>query len=319
MTIYRWMFLVLLGTLGCSHRPAGPVGAGVLIPPSSTAAQAPQNDAPAKVQVNGVDLHYVERGSGEPIVFVHGSLVDYREWAPVAEQLAGEYRTVTYSRRYNYPNENPLTATDHSAAIEAEDLAALIQARGLGPANVVGVSYGGYTGLLLALRHPELVRSLVVVEPPLVRWLPDLPGGTEVAAAFFNRAWTPAAEAFRRGDPTGALRVSLDYLVFPGALDKLPVEFRAMLMDNIREWEALTTSTDAFPPITPEQLGGLNIPVLVVSGERGLEIARLVDPALARAVRNGKHLEIPEGTHDVCSEQVATCAEAIRAFLDGRN
>jgi non-heme chloroperoxidase len=108
---------------------------------------------PAKVQtlltarVNGVELHYLDRGQGEPIVFVHGGLTDYREWEPVAKQLQNEYRTITYSRRYNFPNDNPLSMTDHSAIVEAADLAALNRYLHLGPMHVVGVSYGAYTAL----------------------------------------------------------------------------------------------------------------------------------------------------------------------------
>jgi pimeloyl-ACP methyl ester carboxylesterase len=268
-----------------------------------------------RLHVNGVGLHAVERGAGDAVVFVHGALGDYREWGPVAEQLAQGYRTLTYSRRYNHPNDNLRTGIDHSAAVEAEDLAALIRAQGIAPAHVVGVSYGAYTALLLALRDPELVRSLVVVETPLVRWLPDLAGGVEVAASFFDALWTPAGAAFRRGDLEGALRVALDFFAFDGAMDHVSPELLAMLRGNAREWEALTTSTDAFPLIAPEELGQLDVPVLVVSGERGLAVCRLTDPALARLLPRGEHLVIPKGTHDVCSEQPSVCAEAIRAFL----
>lgn len=119
-------------------------------------AQAPQNwrhsrrdqSAAAKgetllrARVNGIELHYLDRGQGDPIVFVHGGLADYREWGPVAKQLQNEYRTITYSRRYNFPNDNPLFAADHSAIVEAADLAALNRYLRLGPVHVVGVSYG---------------------------------------------------------------------------------------------------------------------------------------------------------------------------------
>jgi len=236
----------------------------------------------------------------------------------VGDSLATRYRTLRYSRRYNFPNDNLLAGTDHSAAVEAEDLVALIRAKGLAPAHVVGVSYGGYTGLLLALRHPDLVRSLVVVEPPIMRWVPSLPGGEDVATKFFEGMFRPAGEAFRRGDREGALRVSLDYFVFPGAMDSLPPGFLRTLRSNLREWEALTTSADAFPDVSREALAGLRVDVLVVSGERGFDGARLTDPELARALPHGERLVIPAGTHDVCREQPAVCAEAIQVFLDRR-
>ena len=65
---------------------------------------------------------------------------------------------------------------DYSAIVDADDLAALIRKLKLAPAHIVGVSYGAYVALFLAARHPELVRSLVLSEPPVLRWLPELGG-----------------------------------------------------------------------------------------------------------------------------------------------
>lgn len=271
---------------------------------------------PAKAHVNGVDLHYVDRGRGEPIVFVHGGLMDYREWAPVAEELGSGYRTITYSRRYNFPNDNPLTASDHSALVEAADLAALNRHLRLGRMHVVGVSYGAYTALELALRHPKMVRTLTLVEPPLLRWLPDLPGGKALYDAFYGGTWQATGKAFRAGNPTEAMRVTLDYFVGPGGIDRIPEEFRTVIFGNIREWQALTTSADAFPPITREQVRQLSQPVLMLSGGRTYPMLALTDSELERQLRNGRRKVIPDGTHDVCSEQPPVCAAAIRSFLD---
>jgi len=288
---------------------------------SVAAAVTAQPAAPAarplsKAHVNGVDLHYLDRGRGQPVVFVHGSLVDHREWGPVAEELSGAYRTITYSRRYNFPNDNPLTATDHSARVEAADLAALNRHLHLGRMHVVGVSYGAYTALALALRHPEIVRTLTLVEPPLIRWLPDLPGGSALYDAFYGGTWQPTGRAFRAGNPAEALRVTLDFFLGPGGADRIPEEFRTVLLGNIREWQALTTSTDAFPPITREQVRKLLPPVLMLSGGRTYPMLALIDAELERQLRNGRRKVIPDGTHDVCSEQPSICAAAIRSFLD---
>jgi triacylglycerol esterase/lipase EstA (alpha/beta hydrolase family) len=129
-----------------------------------------------RVHVNGVELHYVERGKGEPIVFVHGGLADYREWVATMKPLSRQYRTIAYSRRYNYPNRNPELRPDHSASVEAEDLAALIRELDLAPAHVAALSYGAYTALLLAVDHPELIRTLI-------------PGGAAGAALARAAAW----------------------------------------------------------------------------------------------------------------------------------
>lgn len=282
--------------------------------PASNSAVTRPADELLKARVNGVVLHYLDRGRGEPIVFVHGGLADYREWDPVAKELADEYRTIIYSRRYNFPNDNPLVP-DHSAIVEAADLAGLNQHLRLGAMHVVGVSYGAYAALELALREPRMVRTLTLVEPPLIRWLPGLPGGQALFDEFYGGMWQSAGKAFERGDPTGALRISLDYFVGPGAIDKIPAEFRSALLANIREWQALTTSQDAFPPITREQVRSLRVPVLMLSGGKTYPMLRLTDDELERHLQNGRRQIIPNGTHDVCSEEPSVCATSIRAFL----
>src|ERR1700738_4793996 len=75
---------------------------------------------------DGVELHYVERGTGVPIVFVHGSLSDGGYWNDeVAAFAASGYRAIAYSRRYNPPNANK-PRPGYSAIVDADDLAALI-------------------------------------------------------------------------------------------------------------------------------------------------------------------------------------------------
>src|SRR3954454_1325741 len=129
------------------------------------------------VRAGDVELHYVEQGTGVPIVFVHGSVDDYRSFEPQLEPLSKHYRVISSSRRYIFPNVANAMSGNHSALVEAEDLANLLKALGAYPAHIVGHSYGAYTVLILAMQHPELVRSLVLAEPPLLRWLPSLPGG----------------------------------------------------------------------------------------------------------------------------------------------
>ena len=82
------------------------------------------------------------------------------------------------------------------------------------------------------------------------------------------------------------------------------------------EWQALTTSTDAFPPITREQVRKLASPVLMLSGGKTYPLHALIDAELERQLRNGRRKVIANGTHDVCSEQPSVCVAAIRSFLD---
>jgi len=187
------------------------------------------------LEVNGAELHYLAEGTGPAIVFVHGGLADYREWLPAMDQLKGRYTTIAYSRRHSYPNRQNPVSPDHSPISEADDLAALIEELDVDPAHVVGVSYGASTSLFLALRHPGLARSLSLIEPPLVSWLPQIEGGQPVFDDFNGRLVTPVRAAFGAGDRDAAFRITLEYFVGPGALYQVPPELLKNLNGNLRD------------------------------------------------------------------------------------
>src|SRR3954452_14478939 len=230
------------------------LGGGI---PLVGAASGPAAREVKVVRLGDVELHYVEQGAGVPVIFVHGSVDDYRSFEPQLEPLSQRYRAISYSRRYNFPNARRVPAGNHSALVEADDVANLLKALGAYPAHVVGHSYGAYTALILARKHPELVRSVLLAEPPLVRWLPGLPGGQRLYDDFMNGMWNPAGREFRRGNPDGAMRLTIDwfarngYLIDgkPARFVALPAETRAFIMQNALEWQALTTSSDAFPMV----------------------------------------------------------------------
>jgi len=169
-----------------------------------------QSVPPTKVHVRGVELHYIEQGQGEPLILLHGGQGDYRSWGPQMEAFSRHYRVICYSRRYNYPNNNPLMAKNHSAYVEADDLAAFIRKLKLGPVHLVGTSMGAFAALILAVKYPEMVRSLVLAEPPIHPWVRDSPDGAAVYREFRTTVWEPAAAAFKAGDDQGAIRILVD-------------------------------------------------------------------------------------------------------------
>ena len=132
---------------------------------------------------------------------------------------------------------------------------------------------------------------------------------------FYRGTWLAAGRAFTGGDSIGALRIGLDFFVGPGGFDQIPAAFKKVLLGNLREWEALTTSSDAFPHVSRDQIGRLTMPVLMLSGGKTYPMLRLTDAALERSLSDGRRHVVPNGTHDVCSEQPSVCATVIRAFL----
>src|SRR5260370_24808141 len=173
-----------------------------------------QGIQPQKIRVRGVELSYIEQGKGEPLILLHGGIGDYRSWEPQIKAFSHYYRVISYSRRYNYPNDNRLTAKNHSAYAEARDLAAFIRKLKLGRVHLVGTSYGAFTALVLNVAHPELVCSLVLAEPPVLQSVRDIPNGAVVYNEFMTAVWEPAAKAFKETDDEGAMRLLSN--AFPG-------------------------------------------------------------------------------------------------------
>ena len=117
--------------------------------------------------VNGIKLYYETGGTGRPLILLHGGLGAIEMFGPnlaalatgrqvIAVDLQGHGRTADIDR--------PL-----SVELMADDIAALIKHLGLESADVMGYSLGGGVALQTAIRHPEVVRKLVVVSTPFKR------------------------------------------------------------------------------------------------------------------------------------------------------
>ena len=203
---------------------------------------------PTKIIVNGVELHYISAGTGEPVILLHGGQGDYRSWGPQMASLSRYYRVISYSRRYNFPNQNPQTATNHSVLVEAADLAALIKALHMKRANLVGTSMGAATALTLAIERPNLIRSLVFAEPPLLAWAKHFQDGA-LYEDFMRRIHDPAREAFAAGNDEAAMRFFVDGFAMPGRFDKLAPEARVAVMQNAGFFRMMTRSADPYPDL----------------------------------------------------------------------
>ena len=274
-----------------------------------------QSVQPTKIRVNGVELHYIEQGQGEPLILLHGGAGDYRSWEPQMKVLSPQFRVISYSRRYNYPNNNPLTAKYHSAFTEADDLAAFIRKLGLGRVHLIGTSIGAFTALVLAVKHPEMVRSLVLAEPPVHQWVKDTPNGAAAYNEFMTTIWTPATEAFKTGDDQGAMRILVDGFAGKGRFDNLPPEGRAAAMQNSRFFKANTLSSDPFKNLSKAKVARLRIPILIITGENTIKIHKLVNEELARVLPKAEQATIPKAGHGSPRENAQAFNEAVLKFL----
>ncbi len=267
------------------------------------------------VSVNGVELHYIEKGQGDPIVLVHGGMADYRHWLPQMERLSQTNRVIAYSQRYAYPNQNFPIVADYNTLVDADDLAALLQVLELDQSHIVGYSSGAFMSLVMVLKHLELVSTVVLAEPPILHWAPGLKGGDAVLADFMSTLWKPVGDAFRAGDKELALRRSVEFFIGADILDELPAEVRQPMEENLGSWEAFTTSQDCFPMVDKEQVAQLSIPILLLTAENTLSIHQLVNDELERLLPIAKRVTLPNTTHEMWAEQPEACGEVVHRFI----
>lgn len=117
----------------------------------------------ATIKANGLDVFYTEQGSGdETIVFGHGLLMDTTMWDAVAPRFANHYRVICFDFRGQGRTSDPGQGYEIDNLVH--DTAAFIQAVSTKPVHYVGLSMGGMVGLPLAARHPDLLRSLVLLD-----------------------------------------------------------------------------------------------------------------------------------------------------------
>lgn len=265
---------------------------------------------PTKLQVNGVTLHYVESGNGDTVILLHGGTGDYRSLADVFKVLAEHYHVVSYSRRYHYPNNNPVQK-NHSALVEAEDLAALVQKLKLGRVHLVGTSYGAFTALALALKHPDMVRSMVLTEPPIHSWMK----GTESYQEFMTNLWDPSAAAFKKGDKDAAMRIFVNGLFGPGYFERLPGAATSAIMENAGALEALALSSNPFPYLPKDKVKRLHTRTLIMTGSNTIAVHREVDAELARLLPNATAITVPNAGHGIARDNPAVFLSTVIEFL----
>src|SRR6184192_4256481 len=112
-----------------------------------------------------VKLAYVEAGSGEPVVFVHGIPTDYRAWNSQIGSFSGKYHVIAYSRRLAQPNQNTMDYEKSTIENNSADLVGFIEELGISPVHLVGHSYGGFASAFCASTSPQLIRTLTLIEP----------------------------------------------------------------------------------------------------------------------------------------------------------
>ena len=261
----------------------------------------------ALLEVNGVQLLVEASGSGDPLVLVHGSWDDRQVWALIEEDLGRRFRVVSYDRRGHTGSEDgpdPGTRRD-----DEDDLADLIGALDLAPANVVGNSFGASIALGLAARRPGLFRTLCAHEPPLLSLAADDP-----MVAHVGEALGPVFALIDRGEVEAAARSFVENVaVGPGAWEMMSEEERAATVRNAHTFVGEQRDPD-WAEIDLAALGGMGFPVLLTQGDQSPPFFSKIIARLAETIDGAEVRTLPEAGHIPHMTHPAEYASAVSRF-----
>ena len=187
----------------------------------------------------------------------------------------------------------------------------IIKRLDLGPAHLIGHSYGALTALYMAYQHPELVRTLVLGEPPVMSLL----GNNHKYVEDFYAMKENVQDAIRRHDMEGAVRIFLDRVMRKeGFFYQLPSHARAVLMANAKSLGGeLASVTQRF---TLEDAQKVTIPTLLVKGELSPKFLHQIIGILASCMPNSQEIIIPAESHNLgLSEKPQVFNASVLEFL----
>jgi 3-oxoadipate enol-lactonase len=245
-------------------------------------------------------LHHRIVGRGPAVVLAHPVGLDQTFWGGLPDALALDHTVVTVDLRGHggsgdAPRPGQMTAY-------RDDVASVLDRLGLGPATVVGVSFGGMIAQTLACHRPDLVAGLVLAACPgamplsaraaiVQRGMDAEQGGmSAVLAATLARWFTPAAA--------------------PGLVERVAARLMANAPGNwAAAWEAISRH-DALPG-----LARLHCPALVIAGECDAATPIEATHALAAAIPGSRHVVVTDAPHMLQLECEDRFASLVRGFL----
>jgi pimeloyl-ACP methyl ester carboxylesterase len=266
---------------------------------------------------DGIALHAQATGRGEPIVFVHEFSGNHRSWDAQTAFFRRYARCIVFNARGYPPSEVPHDAAAYDQGRAADDVADVIRALANGPAHVVGLSMGGFAALHLALRQPELVKSLVVAgcgygakpeqQPDYgdrMRAEADHAQAIGIAAFARELAESPYAACLRAKDPQG-WKTFAEQLAEQSA-EGMAMTLRAVLAKRPSLWHL------------EARLRAMHVPTLLLAGD---EDGPCLEPSLylMRTIPDAALCVLPRTGHLANLEEPALFNDTIFRFITAVN
>ncbi|HZD76082.1 MAG TPA: alpha/beta hydrolase [Acidobacteriaceae bacterium] len=268
------------------------------------------------VRVHGARMRCLIAGDGPPVLLLHGLLGTADAWGPATQRLAASSR-IYAPDALGIGGSDRVPKLDVSLHATVDRLIELMDAKGVGRADIVGTSHGGSVALMLAALHPERVRSLVLHAPanpfsdiadPLIRFyrtalgrwfasrLPTVPAGVQSLA--LGRMYGDATRI-----RNGSLERYIASLRVPGTI--------SYVLSILDRWELDMAALEAALP------GVRKVPALLLWGDRDRAVSLRSGERLAEYFDRAALVVIPGAGHLAHEEVPVAFAGAINSFLGG--
>jgi pimeloyl-ACP methyl ester carboxylesterase len=246
-----------------------------------------------KVRAGDTEIYVEQVGEGPDVLLLGGLSDPVESWQPQLDMLSDRYRLTAIDNRG--AGRTPLPDRPLSVPMMADDAAAVLRALDIPAAHVAGFSGGSLIAQELALRHPELVRSLVLMSTfarpdaylrsasAFFHWLADVaPSERAMMEAFFLWIYTPRAH-----EKGMVEQIIEDALVFP--YPQSAEAFQAQL-EGFMSHDAL------------DRLGEITAPTLVLAGELDILTPPRFGHAVAEAIPGARFEVMPGEAHQPFQE-----------------
>ena len=253
-------------------------------------AQAHTGTPPGKlVDLNGITLHYEERGQGEPLLLLHGfGMCGPGDWGEIADELAKDYRVIMPDLRGHGWSTNPSNV--FTMRQSAEDIRALLDKLGLKGVRAMGISAGAMTLLHLATKYPDRLDAMVLI------------GGTTYFPEQARQVLESAAAAPPRKE-------EMEFL--SRCASRGEPQVRALM----GQFLAFRDSHEDMN-LTPPYLGTIKARTLIVHGDRDEFFPVEIPVEIYRSIPKSQLWIVPNGDHvPIYGPRTAEFLRIVRSFL----
>lgn len=248
-------------------------------------------------------LHIAVQGQGSPIVMSHALGLDLHMWDALAAQLAATHQVARYDHRGHGASAVP--AGPYSLDELVDDAARMIREWGRGPVVFIGLSMGGMVGQGLAIRHPELLRGLVLANT------------TAQYPAEAKPVWAQRIAAIEAGGMPAVVDAVVERYLNPDFRAAHPEVAQALreklLRCNAAGYLACCHAVAAVDWL--DRLSGIRCPTLVIAGARDVGATPAMAQAMAQRIAGARLEVLEDASHLSVQEMPQRFAAVLGEFL----